>query len=379
MQVLYDHQIFESQNIGGISRYFTELIRHNPSANISLKYSDNIYLGDECFKKYNLLSKNHESTSFLNFLPGYNFRGKRRLFNYYNRFILRNKSNIELSKESLRISDFDVFHPTYYDPYFLPYLSGKPFVLTVHDMIHEIFPDYFVGDETAQNKQKLICGANRINVNSETTKNDLLKFYPIVESKIKVIYHAFSVKTAAEPDDKEDYLLFTGSRGAYKNFDMFIKAVALLLKKYDLRLICTGRPFDKEEIDLLEHLDIRNRVICCLVSDEELISLYAKAIAFVFPSLYEGFGIPVLEAFAAGCPAVLSNTSSLPEIGGTGAAYFDPYSVDDMRTVIEKVITSETLQNELIKNGKEQCKKFSWEKCAKETMDVYEEAAHQIV
>jgi glycosyltransferase involved in cell wall biosynthesis len=371
MNILYDHQVFESQNIGGISRYFAELIKRAPSAQLSLKYSDNIYLQDTYFKRFNLLPKDYE---YAKFLPGYNFRGKGRLFRYYNRLILRNKSNLAYSKKAIKKMDFEVFHPTYYNPYFLRYLKGKSFILTVHDMIHEIFSDYFPGDMTSQNKKILVDKATRINTNSETTKNDLLKFYPDVESKTKVVYHAFSSKIITEHKTKENYLLFTGGRGGYKNFDLFAKAVAPLLNKYDLRLICTGRPFDKKETDLLEYLDISNRVLCRLVSDEELIALYARAVAFVFPSLYEGFGIPVLEAFAAGCPAILSNTSSLPEVAGHGAVYFDPYSIDDMKTVIERVITSETLQNELIENGKEQVKKFSWEKCARETMNVYEMA-----
>jgi glycosyltransferase involved in cell wall biosynthesis len=376
MNILYDHQVFEFQNIGGISRYFAELIKRSLSAQLSLKYSDNIYLQDTYFKRFNLLPKDYE---YAKFLPGYNFRGKGRLFRYYNRFILGNKSNMELSKMAIKKMDFEVFHPTYYDPYFLHYLNGKPFMLTVHDMIHELFPNFFVGNIISQNKKILIEKANGIITISETTKNDLLKFYPDVENKIKVIYLGFSSEIITEHKTKENYLLFTGSRGGYKNFDLFVKAVAPLLNKYNLRLICTGHPFDKKEMDLFECLDISSRVICRLVSDEELIALYAKAAAFVFPSLYEGFGIPVLEAFAAGCPTILSNTSSLPEVGGNGAVYFDPYSIDDIRTVIERVITSETLQKELIENGKAQVKKFSWEKCARETMNVYEMAVSSTI
>jgi glycosyltransferase involved in cell wall biosynthesis len=122
---------------------------------------------------------------------------------------------------------------------------------------------------------------------------------------------------------------------------------------------------------LLDNLNISDRAICKFVSDEQLSELYSKAIAFVFPSLYEGFGIPVLEAFASQCPAVLANSSSLPEISGDAAVYFDPFSIDDMRNQIERVICSPSLQNELIEKGKEQVKIFSWEKCAKETMEVY--------
>jgi glycosyltransferase involved in cell wall biosynthesis len=373
MKVLYDYQIFELQNIGGISRYFVELIKRNPSAQLSLRYSDNIYLNDIYFKEYNLVSKDYEDYEYSKFLPLHSFRGKKRLFRYYNKFILRNKTNIELSKKMIQTSDFDIFHPTYYDPYFLSYLNGNPFVLTVYDMIHELFPDYFSrNDNTSQYKRILITQANRINVISEATKTDLLKFYPEVENKVKVTYLAFSNEVVTEPKIKENYLLFTGSRGGYKNFDVFIRAIAPLLLRYDFKLICTGYPFNKNEVELFSDLNISDRIICHLVSEEELSSLYAKATAFIFPSLYEGFGIPILEAFAASCPAILSNTSSLPEIGGSGAAYFDPYSIDDMRRVIENVITSKSLQNILVRNGKDRIKNFSWKKCAHEIMDVYE-------
>lgn len=366
MKILYDHQIFESQSIGGISRYFAELIIFNPASEISIKYSDNLYLSKEYIQKHSIFSKNHERDKFF---PYFNFKGKGRLFRYYSKIFRKN--NQAISTAHLKYSNFDIFHPTYYNPYFLQYLKGKPFVLTVHDMIHEIFPQYFLNDKhTVLNKKKLILAANRINVNSEQTKKDLLHFFPEVEDKIKVIYHAFALPFLI-PKKKENFILFTGMRSKYKNFEYFVQAVAPLLTKHDLRLICTGQPFSNVENLLLENLGISDRIILKFASDEELSELYAKSIAFVFPSLYEGFGIPILEAFASQCPAILSNTSSLPEIGGNAAVYFDPYSIEDMRNKIENVICSPTLQNEMIQKGIERVKQFSWEKCAKETMEVY--------
>jgi glycosyltransferase involved in cell wall biosynthesis len=362
MKVLYDHQIFESQNIGGISRYFSELIKYNQTAEISVKHSDNLYLFSHEFKKYNILSN---KDYYDKFLTRYNFKGKGRLYRYYNNIL--KKTPQALSVKYIKKSDFDVFHPTYYSLYFLKYLR-KPFVLTVHDMIHE---NYGHDEKTLFIKKKLILTSNHIIAISKNTKNDIIKHFPEVENKITVVYHGCTFQQLEKINPKERYILFTGLRINYKNFNTFLEAVVPLLFKYDFKLICTGYPFTDKENNLFDSLKIKNNISYIVASENQLIELYSKATAFVFPSLYEGFGIPILEAFASNCPAILSNTSSLPEIGGDAAVYFDPNSIDDMRNQIERVITSSALQNELIKKGKEQVKKFSWEKCAKETMDVY--------
>jgi glycosyltransferase involved in cell wall biosynthesis len=366
MKILYDHQIFELHKIGGISRYFSELIKYNRKADFSLKYSDNIYLKQKCFRKYKILPSNF---GFEDFLSPFNFKGKGRLYRYYKNLFPNNQ---EISIKKIKKSNFTLFHPTYYHSYFLPLLKGKPYVLTVYDMIHELFPQYFVNDiYTSPYKSSVISKASTFIAISENTKKDLIHFYPDLADKIKVIYLGCSFQQLSGKPQKEDYILFTGERRNYKNFSIFLKAIAPLLLKYNLRLVCTGHPFDYEEKYLLDNLHITDRSICTFVSDDQLVELYSKALAFVFPSLYEGFGMPVLEAFASLCPAILSNTSSFSEVGGDAAIYFDPYSIDDMRNQIERVICSSSLQNEMITKGKEQVKLFSWKKCAKETMEVY--------
>jgi glycosyltransferase involved in cell wall biosynthesis len=240
-------------------------------------------------------------------------------------------------------------------------------------MIHELFHHYYQNDETtAKNKKSCILNANRIIAISNNTKTDILKLYPKTNhEKIAVVYHGILYNIVDNTEKKENYILYTGQRGGYKNSDAFIAAVAPLLLRYDLRLICTGQRFTGYELALLEKEKINSRTSCIFVRDNKLPELYAKALVFVFPSLYEGFEFPILEAFAAGCPAILSNASCFPEIAGDAALYFDPYSIADMRATIERVIVSPSLQNALVKKGKEQAKKYSWEKCAEETANIY--------
>jgi glycosyltransferase involved in cell wall biosynthesis len=349
MKILYDHQIFSWQKFGGISRYFYELMKHSEGLfdyEISGLFSENDYVRP--------LQVYHE------FPVKCCFRGKQRIINYLN------KAD---SLKKIKKGSYDVLHPTYYDPYFP---KKKPLVITVYDMIHELFPEYFPRDKkTVYIKEVMISRADKIIAISENTKNDILKCYPKTdEGKIYITYLGTSYKVLNN-QEKENYILFTGQRFGYKNYKSFLIAAAPLLLKYNINLVCTGKGFDNNEKKMIDELHIAEKTICKFVSDEELIDLYARAIAFVFPSLYEGFGIPVLEAFAAGCPAILANTGSLPEIGGNAALYFDPYSVEDMRSVIEKVITSPGLQNELINRGKEQIKKYSWKKCAEKTAEIY--------
>ncbi|MCL1946982.1 MAG: glycosyltransferase family 4 protein [Chitinivibrionia bacterium] len=364
-KILFDHQIFSMQKIGGISRYFAELLKFNPQALISLLYTDNVYLQEECFKKYKLLPK----------YPNYKEKG------LINRMLKNNNYNI--SVKILKENNFDVFHPTYYDSYFLKYLKNKPFVLTVYDMVHELFPYYYPSKKRRKSKEispkiDLILKANKVIAISENTKNDILRFCPQVdENKIRIIHLGYSFSQQNDNEKaifpKENFILFTGERIRYKNFDTFAQAVAPLLIKYDLRLICTGAPFSDDEKENLKKLGVFDRVSSEFVCEEKLSELYSKAICFVFPSLYEGFGLPILEAFSQNCPCLLSNASCFPEIAQNAAQYFEPKSVDDMRNAIEKVICSPTLQNEMILKGKTVLQKYSWEKCAQEHAKLYEE------
>jgi len=363
MKILYDHQIFTPQKYGGISRYFYELMSEfdkmkNIETNTSVIVSNNHYISDQKLVKY------------INFLPSKQFRGKLMVFNVVNKF----NSILKLKKQN-----FDVFHPTYYDPYFLKYLGDKPFILTIHDMIYEILFDMFsANDKTSEYKRLLVENATKIIAISENTKKDLIRFFGTDESKIEVVYHGNSmfltsnIKININIPDK--YILFVGSRESYKNFNRFIKSIASILKDdKELFVVCAGGgSFKNNEIELFENIKIASQIIQKDLDDETLAYFYQNALLFVFPSLYEGFGIPVLEAFACKCPLACSNTSSLPEIAEDGAIYFDPYSEESIKNTIETVLKDQELRNSLVTRGTEQLKKFSWEKTALQTKKIYE-------
>jgi glycosyltransferase involved in cell wall biosynthesis len=160
----------------------------------------------------------------------------------------------------------------------------------------------------------------------------------------------------------------------YKNFPFFIEALSTVFKKHDhLHLVCAGGGiFSASERYLFQSIGVLSRVHWFPADDATLLYLYRNAYAFVFPTLYEGFGLPVLDAFSCGCPALLSDTGSLPEIGGNAALYFDPTDKASLTATIEQILSEERLKRDLIARGRERAKLFSWEKTAAMTKKVYE-------
>jgi len=377
MKVLFDSQIFDSQKYGGISRYFSELFknfnnRKDIQYKLPIRNSENAYLKNiEPFQNLNIKSRIFS-----------NLRGKNILYKILD--IFDKKSNINILKKELKNQNFDIFHPTYYSTYFLKYLKNKPFVLTVYDMIHEKYPQYFLLDfnRTVVNKRKLMKKANKIIAISENTKKDIIDFYGIPEDKIQVIYLGNSMvktqnKPISIPEIPEKYILFVGARNGYKNFTFFIKSISsILIKDRTMNIVVAGgysgkNIFSKEENILFKELDIDKQIIHYSINDEVLAYLYQNAICFAFPTLYEGFGIPVLEAFACDCPVIVSNTSSLPEVGGDAVEYLDPTNTLSILNSVEKVVSNKELREEMIIKGQEQLKKFSWQKTAEETLSLY--------
>lgn len=366
MKILFDHQIFSIQKYGGISKYFCELMKHIPTEityKLPIILSDNQHLKDDhsIFRKINIP------------IPDREFKGKRFIKKKIYRF---NKAK---SNFSLRNDKYDLFHPTFYDPYFFKNLKS-PYVITVHDLIDFKFAELYKHNPRSEQMGQIIQKAKRIISISDHTKNDLIDIFKINPDKIDVIHHGFNPPLISNMENSFGrYILFVGSRWGYKNFSTFINAVSDILRDDDtLNLVCVGAPFNKMELEDLTTLKILEKTTVLGVDEDQLNGLYSNALAFVYPTLYEGFGMPILEAFANNCPVCLSNSSSLPEVAEKGGVYFDPKDPDSIRKAIKDVIYNPKFSREMAEAGRIRLRDFSWEKSAQQTSDSYYKALNEL-
>jgi glycosyltransferase involved in cell wall biosynthesis len=360
IRILYDHQKFSTQLYGGISRYFANLIQKIKTLpdfeyQLGVIYSNNHYIKElQTTQLIGRLLKN----------PNYAYR----LNKYYCEYLL--------SKHQ-----FDIFHPTYYDPYFIDKLK-KPLVITIHDMTYERLPEYFwAKDPLTFHKRLNIERADKIIAISETTKRDLLKYNNVDEKKIEVVYHGIDLtapfNTTTVTNLPENYLLFVGDRSGYKNFYLFLNAFKKINDKFpEIKLVVTGGgKLDIAETEYIKMLGLNEQISHKNVSDTELNYVYANALAFVYPSLHEGFGLPILESFTASCPMLLSDTECFREIAEDAAIYFDSKSLNDLVNKLDNIISDGALRHDLINKGLSRLKDFSLEKSLKETLDIYKQLA----
>ncbi|MEI6796576.1 MAG: glycosyltransferase family 1 protein [Methanomassiliicoccales archaeon] len=373
LRILYDHQIFTKQTFGGVSRYYVELIgryERQPDMEVALSVGDVRTRDLRATRTYQqqAVESGHLKRKVID-----TTRARTGVDMLY-------RSNQRISQRALEKGQFDVFQPTYYDPYFLKALGEKPYYLVIYDMIHELFPQCFQKDSRIPRwKQELVDTADAIVTISENTRKDVIRMLKVDPSKVMTVYLGNSLEPQlSRPEDvpvglPKDFILFVGAREIYKNFGPFAEAMAQLMKEdRELHLVCVGGGrFKASEDLLLKQLLIGERTHQMDLSDQSLCQTYMRAKAFVFPSLYEGFGLPVVEAFACGCPAVLSNTSSLPEIGGEAAAYFDPTDEGSIAKAVESVILDEDRRQKMIGEGLERAKTFDWDRTADQTKEIY--------
>ncbi|OGG26686.1 hypothetical protein A2960_00745 [Candidatus Gottesmanbacteria bacterium RIFCSPLOWO2_01_FULL_39_12b] len=298
------------------------------------------------------------------------------------------------------ISKFDLVHYPYYDPFFLtlPLIKIKPTVVTVHDMIPLKFPNYFQKGLRGEIKwliqRQSLKGAKTIITDSYASKKDIVKFTAISEEKINVIYlgvrEEFKVISSQKELDEvrvkyslpSSFILYVGDVNYNKNIPGIIKSFLSATQKFEnIYLVLVGNGFINNSIqlsdinNLISKLRLEEKVIKLGFIDlSDLAGIYNLAKVYLQPSFAEGFGLPILEAMACGCPVVTTNTSSLPELTGEAAIKLDPKNYQTLARSIIELIENASLRDQLIKKGIERAKKFSWDKCSQETIKAYKKA-----
>ena len=278
----------------------------------------------------------------------------------------------------------DVVHETYYSTKAIA-SAAKPVVVTVFDMIHELFShDFPAGDETSRRKRLAVERADHVICISESTRRDLLRLFDLPEYKVSVVHLGFDPSTAGQggpgfrTPSGRPFILYVGVRGGYKNFVGLLRTIGSsnrLREDFDV-VAFGGGAFTPDELQSIAGAGLPQSQIIQVSGDDELLSrVYSAARVFVYPSLYEGFGIPPLEAMAHSCPVVCGNTSSLPEVVGDAAELFDPSDDGALRAAIERVVYSDSAIAGLRNLARHRVQRFSWQTCANETLRVYQNLA----
>lgn len=362
MKILYDHQIFSISNYGGALRYFTELIKRlaiNKENEISL------FMG-QFISEYGI-EKSSENFKYFNGKKHKNYKKSKPVYLFVNKLFFPGFYD--------KVTP-DIYHQTYYENLCLNKKAKR--VLTVLDMVHELYPDSFGKlDKSAAYKKEAVKLADGIISISHSTKKDIVEILNIPEEKIKVIHLGNSLNEDSEtvPIFPFRYFLYVAKREGYKNFKMFVKVFSKIKKNYpDIKIVCSGGgSFTAEELDFFKSLSVQDDIKYIYANDKTLANLYKYAEAFIYPSKYEGFGVSLLEAMKMQCPIIASNLSSIPEILGDAGLYINPDEPEDLEKKIEMLLNDKELRQSLVEKGNIQKEKFSWDKCAGETMEYYEE------
>ena len=292
---------------------------------------------------------------------------------------------------ALRRARVDLFHAPHY---VVPPLTGCPYVVTIHDCIHLRFPQYLPNRAAYYYARGMMTmaarRAQRVLTVSEASKDDILHFLRVPADKVEVIYNALDERLASPPTAEDigrvrdrflltaPFILYTGNIKPHKNVDRLIEAFSILRRRgfEDVKLLIIGDEISKYQNlrRLVHRFQLHQKVrFLGFVPDATLGALYRLASVFVFPSLYEGFGLPPLEAMAAGAPVITSNVSSLPEVVGDAALLIDPLDAGAIADAMARVLTDQALRASLIARGHERVKAFSWTRSVARIRQVYAE------
>jgi glycosyltransferase involved in cell wall biosynthesis len=318
---------------------------------------------------------------YIRYLKEYSVDDNNIIFRENNAPIYSIKEQMTGSWMNLKDKSSDIF---YYPHYNLPYVVHKNSVFTIHDFTQFKFPEYFGKNKVKVAKiilNNAVKKAKRIIVVSKSTLKDFYGYFPEFKEKTEVIYNGVSKKFRILDDKRKKdflikngfgkYILFIGNNKSHKNISGLIKSFVEIKKEFkDFKLIIISKGFNLKEIAVEDKIK-QDIFIVDEVSDDELVYYYNCAFMFVLPSFYEGFGLPVIEAMACGCPVITSSVSSLPEVGSNAVLYIDPYNNRSLTEGISKIIIDDDFRCRLIKRGINRAKLFSWKNTANKYTEVF--------
>ena len=362
MKVRYTPDVFRFQRAGGVSRYFVELARGLGSMGVDAKVIGGLHISD-------LLGSVRGSVG----LNVGRLRPERA-----RQATTKGVDYVLTAAIIESLGRGDVLHPTWYPPR----LEGLPkrahLVVTVFDMIHERYPDLSIGsDGTSRWKRAWVQRADHVIVISEQTRRDLVECFSVPPDKVSVT-HLAPITVEADGEllarcaRSRPFLLYVGDRRpAYKNFGRLLDALAAPPVPRDVALLCVGDPTPSaEELSRITMLGLEARVAFVSATDAELAAYYHGASALVYPSLYEGFGLPPLEAMTSGCPVIAAEAASIPEVVGDAALLVPPTDVHALANAIAEVLEPST-RTRLVEAGLRRSASFSWQSTVERTLDVY--------
>lgn len=362
MHVGFDSQIFRMQQNGGISKYFVKLIEEllkspeHPGITLVGGINDNEHLQLSGLRYHGMPFKSL-TRKFIN----------NRFYNYTDTY------NKLLEQYFFSSSSLNVIHHTFYEPELFVNKKAKR-VITIHDLIYEKYPgDFEDTSYVLHQKKTAIRRADHIICVSKNTQKDLIDIYGVEAAKTSVIYHGVdSSVPQTTPYFKEKYILFIGKRAGYKNFETLLHAFAASELKQQYKLISFGPgKFLDHEKNMIRLLGLENKVLHITGSDQLLENVIRFAEFMVYPSVYEGFGLPVLEAMANNCPVICHNATSLPEVAGDAVLMTDCSNPEKIKEAMELLAGDATLSGKLRQSGKLRADSFTWQLTAQKTLDVY--------
>jgi len=352
-----DEQIFAIQEFGGISRMFAELAKQfdvDPALGVELNA-----INAPIINRY-LLGNRRLEAALNVWDAGHEYRA---LLRYFGRMRPRTK--------------VDVVHNTFYLPHGLAGYPGARRVVTVHDMIPELMPKTRRRLDFITLKKRYVMTADHVICVSQATRDDLIRTYGPIKAPISVVHHGVDpvFRPGAPPVEglPDRYLLFVGNRGQYKDAKVLMRAFqAIQCEQPDLEVVFVGGgPFTTQERRDLQALGIDRRTSQVSLPDQAMPGAYGNAVICVFPSRFEGFGLPALEAMACGTPTVLARATSLPEVGGEAAVYFTPGDEGELAAALRALLADDRLREERSAAGIARASGFTWRSSAEQTAAVY--------